>query len=221
MKVLKASYEILDQIDRDHILKKLEQCGRECYQSTHKVTEGSAGPFVSKLVELQHLSVLEHFSFTVHFAVDRGVTHEQVRHRLASFSQESTRYCNYDNDQFGNEIKVIDIREGIKLDTKMKDMSVHLINEIISEWERAMEDAERHYCRMIQLGATPQMARSVLPSSLKAGITISANLREWMLILTQRCSKAAHPQIREVMLPLLAELVVVLPEIFGRIPVAA
>ena len=80
-----------------------------------------------------HESVLEHFSFTVHFNVDRGVTHEQVRHRIASFSQESTRYCNYDNDQFGNEIKVIDIRGGMALDTKMKGMSVHLINEIFNE----------------------------------------------------------------------------------------
>lgn len=217
MKAVKANYNIMDNLDREQILKKLELCARECYQSSHKIAENSSGPFVAKLVEIGHHSVLEHVSFTVHFTVDRGVTHEMVRHRLASFSQESTRYCNYDRDQFGNEISVIDIREGIKLDTKMKDMSVHLINEILNEWELAMLDAENHYLKLIKLGCSPQIARGVLPNSLKAGITVTANIREWMWILTKRCAKDAHPQIRQVMIQLLKELQSILPEIFESI----
>ena len=155
MKKLEAGFTIVDKLECIKILKKIEECGRICYQSTHKVTDESYKKFVETIINNGHESVLEHYSFTVSFIVDRGVTHEDVRHRLASFSQESTRYCNYDKDQFGSEIKVIDIRNGINLDTKMKDLSIHLINEILNEWEEAMIDAEKHYLRMIQLGATP------------------------------------------------------------------
>jgi thymidylate synthase (FAD) len=217
MKILKPDFEFMVNIDGEAVLKHLEMCGRECYQSSHKVTEDSASRFVANLIKHGHESVLEHFSFTVHFNVDRGITHEMVRHRIASFSQESTRYCNYENDQFGGEIKVIDIREGIKLDTKMKDMSVHLINEILREWMLAMEDAESHYIRMISLGASPQIARSVLPNSTKSGITITANVREWRKILQLRTPLSAHPQMREIMIPFLSECRAIMPVLFDDI----
>ena len=140
-----------------------------------------------------------------------------MRHRIASFAQESTRYVNYSLDKFGNEINVIDIRNGIIFDNKMKNMDSRTIELIINEWLLAMEDAEKHYMKMIELGATPQIARSVLPNSTKTEITITANYREWRNFFKLRVPNTAHPQMREVTIPLLNKLKSVLPIIFDDI----
>lgn len=205
MRVKQPYYEILSKIDEEKMMKNLEIAGRTCYKSEDKITLKSATSFVKMLVERGHLSVIEHEKITVRFVFDRGVSHEIVRHRLASFSQESTRYCNYSRNKHHNEISVIDISNHVKN------------KESVDVWLDAMVNAERSYFELIKLGESPQIARSVLPNSLKTEIVVTANLREWVLILTQRTSLAAHPQIREVMLPLLRTLQMKLPAIFNEV----
>ena len=221
MNILKAGFEILTPISEGGIeeLKHIEKIGRVCYKSEGKITEDgeSAKKFVKMLIDRGHEAMIEHSSLSVKFVVDRGVSHELVRHRIASFAQESTRYVNYSLEKFGNEINVIDIHDGINLDNKMKNMDSDTILAIMNEWCLAMEDAEKHYMKMIELGATPQIARSVLPNSTKTEITISANYREWRNFFKLRVPNTAHPQMREVTIPLLKELKRRLPIIFDDI----
>lgn len=205
MKIIKAGYEIMDKLDGQEVLKNLELCGRVCYKSEGKIEEGSAEAFVRNLIRRGHESVLEHVSFSVRFIVDRGVSHEIVRHRLASYSQESTRYCNYSGDRFGEEITVIApcfMREG--------DPGYWV-------WLEGCEYAEQKYFEMLDDGRTPQEARSVLPNSLKTELVMTANLREWRHFLRLRTAPAAHPQMREVTVPLLAELKTLVPMVFDDI----
>ena len=221
MNILKAGFEILTPISEGGIdeLKHIEKIGRVCYKSEGNITEDgeSAKKFVKMLINRDHTAMIEHSSLSIKFVVDRGVSHELVRHRIASFAQESTRYVNYSLDKFGNEINVIDIRDGINLDNKMKNMDANTIELIISEWLLAMEDAEKHYMKMIELGATPQIARSVLPNSTKTEITVTANYREWRNFFKLRVPSTAHPSMREVTIPLLKELKRRLPIIFDDI----
>lgn len=200
-----SSYEILSEIDSEKMMKNIEIAGRTCYKSEDKITMDSATEFVKMIAKRGHLSVIEHEKITVRFIFDRGISHEMVRHRLASFSQESTRYCNYSKDKHNNQITCIDIARHLKS------------NEGFLVWLGAMLAAEKAYFDLIALGETPQIARGVLPNSLKTEIVVTANLREWGLIFTQRTSEAAHPQIREVMRPLLGELKEKLPTIFNDI----
>lgn len=221
MNILKAGFEILTPISDGGVeeLKHIEKIGRVCYKSEGKITEDgeSAKKFVKMLIDRGHEAMIEHSSLSVKFVVDRGVSHELVRHRIASFAQESTRYVNYSLEKFGSEINVIDIANGIDLDNKMKNMDAEIIELIFKEWILAMEDAEKHYMKMIELGATPQIARSVLPNSTKTEITITANYREWRNFFKLRVHNTAHPQMREVTIPLLKELKCRLPIIFDDI----
>lgn len=221
MNILEASFEILTPISEGGIneLKHIERIGRVCYKSEGNITEDgeSAKKFVKMLINRGHEAMIEHSSLSVKFTVDRGVSHELVRHRIASFAQESTRYVNYSLDKFGNEINVIDIRDGIALDNKMKNMDAETIELIINEWLLAMEDAERHYMKMMELGATPQIARSVLPNSTKTEITVTADYREWRNFFKLRVPNTAHPQMREVTIPLLRELKNLIAVIFDDI----
>lgn len=173
----------------------IEAAGRTCYLS-ERVEGDTPEAFVKRLMNRKHWSVLEHANISLRFVCDRGVTHELVRHRIASYSQESTRYCNYSNDKFGNEIKVIDLATGFQYDlNNPQDLAKY------EEWMAAMEDAERHYMRMLDLGATPQEARSVLPTSTKTEIVVTMNVREWRHFLEMRWVGVAgtpHPQIGEV-----------------------
>lgn len=181
----------------------IERCGRTCYKSECQITPGSASIFVKKIVQLGHYSVIEHASATIKFVCDRGVTHELVRHRLASYSQESTRYCNYGKDKFGNEISVI------------QPPGLDKVN--LQRWRVACEQTEQTYLEMIADGVTAQIARSILPNCLKTEIATTANLREWRHILTLRTSRAAHPQIREVMEQAREILKNECPTVFGDI----
>ena len=199
MKIIKPSIEILDELNPEAILKKLEIAGRVCYKSEDKITPESAVKFISSILKRGHESVIEHFSFSVKFIVDRGVSHEIVRHRLASYSQESTRYCNYAKNGFGGEITVI---EPIFLEPGTDGYEV---------WKKACENAEQSYFDMLDWGCLPEEARDVLPTSVKTEIVMTANLREWRHFLRLRTSKAAHPQIREVANMLLTELNYKLP----------
>jgi thymidylate synthase (FAD) len=165
--------------------KIIERAGRVCYKSEGNIKEGSSNSFIRSLIKRGHESVLEHASATYMFTTDRGVTHELVRHRIASFSQESTRYCNYSKDNFESGISVI-------LPPNMND-------EGMMEWFSIMEHSERVYLNMLKSGITPEIARSVLPNALKSDIVMTANIREWRHIFKLRLHKSAHPQIRDLM----------------------
>lgn len=171
-------------------LINLERYGRVCYKSDSSFTVESANKFLAGILKRGHESVIEHEKVTVIFVVDRGVSHEIVRHRIASYSQESTRYCNYSGDKFGNEITVI------------KPFFFDDIDKF-EDWEQAVEIAEHLYFSLIALGADAQEARSVLPNSLKTEIVVTMNFREWRHFFKLRCSPAAHPQMRQVAIPLL------------------
>ena len=205
MKILAPSSEILTPLDGDAVLRHIELCGRVCYKSEGLMTEDSAERFVRGIIKRGHEAVLGHFSFSIRFIVDRGVSHEIVRHRLASYCQESTRYCNYVNDKFGSEITVIRpyyLEEG---------------SVAFEEWKTACRRAEEAYVWLIQAGYTPQEARAVMPNSLKTELIMTANLREWRTVFRLRCSEKAHPQMREVMTPLLLKCNERAPVIFEDI----
>lgn len=205
MKIIKASAWFTQPIDGNAIMRALEVAGRTCYKSEDNMTSESAESFVRKIIKLGHESVLEHEKLTARIICDRGVSHELVRHRLASYSQESTRYCNYGKDGFGGEITVI---------------KPCFLSEGSSAWRTrsgAMNEAERAYFEMLNDGCTSQEARSVLPNSLKTEVVMTANLREWRHFFRLRCAPAAHPQMREVANMLLAQAKKAQPVIFEDI----
>lgn len=203
MEILKPYFVIEDEIDGEQMLKNLERYGRTCYKSEDKITPDSSRKFVAGILKSGHESVIEHEKVTVRVICDRGVTHEIVRHRIASYSQESTRYCNYQS-------------RGVKVIEPLfylggKNMAKYDV------WMIAMLDAERHYLKLLEIGSTPQEARSVLPNSLKTEIVITYNLREWRHFFKLRCSKKAHPQMREITIPLLRVFQELIPVIFDDI----
>ena len=205
MKILKPDVQFITPIDGATILKRLEQCGRVCYKSEDKITEGSAEKFVAGIIKRGHGAVLEHCSFTVKFICDRGVSHEIVRHRLAAYCQESTRYCNYSKDGFGGEITVI------------QPCYLAICGAGYQMWKEACEAAETAYFNMLNFGCSPQEARAVLPNSLKTEVVMTANIREWRHFLKLRCSPAAHPQMRELALILLEKVHALIPVCFDDV----
>lgn len=219
MKSINPGFEILTKVDGEKILQHIELCGRVCYKSEDKITPESSRAFVASLIARGHESVLEHYNITVRMINDRGVSHEQVRHRIASYSQESTRYCNYGKDKFGQEITYIDIYDGLRYDPVVSGMTAKEVDAIYNEWVSACKDAERHYFKMLELGATPQIARSVLNNSTKTEICITMNLREWRHFFKLRTSPAAHPQMREIAIPLLFAFNDMVPVVFEDIPI--
>ncbi len=223
MNIIKANYRILSPICGEEILTTIERAGRTCYKSEDKITSDSAVKFVRMLINRGHESVLEHEKISVLFVCDRGISHELVRHRIASFSQESTRYCNYSKEKFNDELTFIlpcwfkTIKQGhyeslqaVSLVPTFRDYREHI-------WLNSMSIAEVNYKTLINSEYTPQEARSILPNSLKTEIVVTANLREWRTIFKQRTSKAAHPQMRELMCPLLDEFKSKIPEVFSDI----
>jgi thymidylate synthase (FAD) len=196
MKIINQSVEILTS--KESILEQLKICelaGRVCYKSEDSITEDSYKKFLKMIFDRGHHSVLEHCNISVKFITDRGISHEIVRHRIASYSQESTRYCNYSKTKFNNELTFI----------KPYFESNVPIQEV--NWEQSMEFAEASYRIMLRYGAKPEEARSVLPNSLKTELIMTANLREWLHFIKLRGSKQAHPQMRELVNTLKTELV--------------
>ena len=222
MKVINASAELylpskagsgqkLTREDGQDILKSIEAIGRVCYKSEGRITDGSAEDFVRSLISRGHTSVLEHMAVSALVVCDRGVTHEIVRHRIGAYAQESTRYCNYSADKYGNEITVIDPGTAFGWSYVTDGMGKH------NAWLRACEVAEREYLSMMSEGASPQEARSVLPNSTKTEIWMTYDLREWRHFLSLRTSRAAHPQMREVADLLLAKISDRIPIVFDDI----
>lgn len=213
MKIIKPSYEILTPITGKE-LREIEYIARTCYKSEDKITNESAWKFVDNLIRRGHEAMLEHMSLTVKFTCDRGVSHELVRHRLASFAQESTRYCNYSQEKFGRELTFIwpcffgEYNE----ENATSEKSMY--------WRTAMLEVERCYLAMIDCGCTPQEARSVLPNSIKTEVVMTANYREWRHFFKLRAGRAtgpAHPQMEELTMPLLEELREKIPVVFDDI----
>lgn len=191
MKIEEPSVEILSMLPYGQAMRLIEDIGRTCYKSnlTSKPSDPVeeltiATEFVARLIRRGHESVLEHISVSFRVICDRGISHEIVRHRLASYTQESTRYCNYGKDKFGNEITVI-APSGIG-------------RYGYEQWREAMLAAEKTYLTMIRDGITPEIARSVLPMSLKTELVMTMNLREWRHFIRMRIAKDAHPQMQEI-----------------------
>ncbi len=209
MKIINPSFEILSPVDGQAILQHIERCGRVCYKSEDKITDTSAQTFVGSIIKRGHEAVLEHASVTVKFVVDRGVSHEIVRHRLAAYCQESTRYCNYSKDGFGGQVTFI---QPNFLDRGTRGWEL---------WVLACEQAEKAYFDLLNWGCSPQEARAVLPNSLKTEVVMTANLREWRHFFKLRTAPAAHPQMREVTIPLLRRMQELIPVVFDDIKLPA
>jgi thymidylate synthase (FAD) len=204
MNIIKPSFQIIDEINPEKVLEKIERCGRVCYKSEDRITEDSARKLVKNIIKSGHESVIEHVSITVKFIHNRGFSHELVRHRLAAVSQESTRYCNYSKDKFNNEITFIEPYWYDDTYDSIRTMWILLMKNGIEE----------NYKFSIEKGLKPQEARGILPNDLKTEIMFTANLREWRHIFKVRCSKAAHPDMQRIMIPLRDKLIKLLPEVF-------
>ncbi len=210
MQAIKAYTQIYNDFDGQKMLEKIEQVARTCYKSEGKIQEGSAAKMVASLIKSGHEAMLEHASVTVKFVVDRGISHELVRHRLASFAQESTRYCNYSKDDFGSEITFI-IPE--YLEYKSEGWNI---------WKESMKQAEDAYFKMLDFELSPQQARAVLPNSLKTEVVMTANLREWRHFFKLRAlgtTGKPHPQMLEVTVPLLEDMKNLIPVVFDDLVV--
>jgi thymidylate synthase (FAD) len=205
MKIIKAGFEILTDINATTMLNAIEKAGRTCYKSEKTITLESSIAFVANLIKRGHESVLEHQSISVKIICDRGVSHEIVRHRIASFSQESSRYCNY-----GKKGEIVFIQPCFWNENEIK----------YSFWVDSCLKAEQTYLNLLNLGASPQQARSVLPNSLKTEIIVTMNLREWRHFFKLRAAGTAgapHPQMLEITVPMLTKFKELVPIVFDDI----
>lgn len=194
----------VEDFDGIKIMKNIERACRTCYRSEGKITDDSYKNLIKNCITRGHESVLEHEKITVRLYCDIGVYKDITRHRHASFSIESTRYCSYDKDKYSNQISVMN---PVYIEDK----------EIYDEWKTAMEEMEKHYMKMKALGATTDMCREVLPHSTAAEVTMTSNIREWKHIFSLRCNNHVHPAVRQVMIPLLKYFKEKMPIIFDEV----
>ena len=207
MKIIEPSFRYLDGTlpYGPAILANIATAGRVCYQSEPKTDDAT---FVRNLIKRGHESVLEHEKISVRIICDRGVSHELVRHRIASYSQESTRYCNYSKDKFGNELTFI------RPPWVPEEFGG---NQAARAWKQAMQYAEFYYLKLLEMGWKPEQARTILPNSLKTEIVVTMNLREWRHFFRLRCAPAAHPQMRQIANMLLEGFRECVPVIFDDV----
>lgn len=194
----------VENFDSVKIMKRIERACRTCYRSEDKISEESYKNLLTNCLNRGHESVLEHEKITVRIYSDIGTYKDLTRHRFASFSVESTRYCSYNKDKYGNEIAVVN---PVYIEDK----------EVFETWKKAIEDMEKAYMKMKELGASTDMCREILPHSTAAEYTMTANIREWKHILELRTTNHVHPAIRQVLIPLLLLFKEQMPEIFGDI----
>lgn len=205
MRIIEPGFEFMEEVDGKQLIRKIEKAGRICYKSESNISEDSAEKFIRNIIRRGHESVLEHGSISVKIVCDRGVTHEIVRHRVASYSQESTRYCNYSAEKFGNEITVI------KPCFWAEDSREYAV------WKESLELIEKNYMTLLEIGAKPEQARSILPNSLKTEIAVTMNIREWRHFFKLRTEKRAHPQMREIACQMLTAFQEKVPVVFDDI----
>lgn len=195
----------VENYDGIRIMKNIERACRTCYRSEGLITEDSYKKLLKNCINRGHESILEHEKITIRMRCDIGVYKDLTRHRFGSFSIESTRYCNYGKDKFDRELKVI------------KPCNIDEDSNLYAFWKNTMERIEMNYLHMTDNGATPDQMRMILPHSTAAEVTMTANIREWRHILELRCSKAAHPAIRQLLIPLLLKFKEDMPELFDAI----
>lgn len=207
MKIIEPSVELVEDFDAAAVMRKIERAGRVCYKSENNIKDDSAEKFIRGIIKRGHESVIEHATVSFKIVCDRGVTHELVRHRLASYSQESTRFCDYTAGKFGGEL------------TFIKPCFWAEDDENFLLWKATMVQIEKNYLTLRANGARPEEARSILPNSLKTEIFVTMNLRELRHFLKLRATKAAHPQMREVALKIYKILVEKLPAVFDDLQI--
>lgn len=195
----------VEKYDGKDIMRKIERACRICYRSEGNITEDSYKQLLTNCINRGHESVLEHEKISVRLVGDIGTYKDLTRHRHASFSVESTRYCNYGKDKFDSEIKII------------KPCHIEEETEFYNIWKKGIESIEKAYLEMAEKGAKPDQLRMLLPHSTAAEYAMTANIREWKHILSLRCSKAAHPAIRQLLIPLLLKFKEDMPEIFETV----
>lgn len=204
MKIIKPWIKV-ENFDGKQIMKNIERACRICYRSENLITEESYKNLLKNCINRGHESVLEHEKITIRMCCDVGVYKDLTRHRFASFSIESTRYCNYGKDKFDRELKVI------------KPCNIDEDSNLYAFWKNTMERIEMNYLHMTDNGATPDQMRMILPHSTAAEVTMTANIREWRHILSLRCAKMTHPAIRQLLIPLLLKFKEEMPELFNNI----
>lgn len=204
--IVKLPNAILETMETEiEMAKKIEMAGRTCYKSEDKITPESSIDFIKMILNRRHGAMLEHANITVRFITDRGVSHEIVRHRIASYAQESTRYCNYSKDKFGNKISVI------------KPVDISNDSSAYDIWLDAVNSAAENYFKLLSEGCSPQIARSVLPTCTKTEIVVTMNIREWRHFFELRCEKAAHPDMKCVAWIALNKFMLAYPTFFSDI----
>ena len=198
----------VEKIDGIAALKKIERIGRVCYQSQDSITDDSWREFIEKILRRGDLSVIEHVSVTAYIYCDRGVSHELVRHRIASFSQESTRYCNYNKGRkiSGGEIRIVPLMDGLTKEQTSRRMALYSM-------------AEGVYNDEVAEGVSPQQARDNLPTCLRTEIVMTCNLREWLHFFELRCAPNAHPAMRKIAFEILDQMQKMIPLIFDDVAV--
>lgn len=204
MKIVEPWIEV-ENFDGKKIMKNIERACRTCYRSEDKISDESYKTLLKNCITRGHESVMEHEKITVRMTCDVGVYKDLTRHRIASFSIESTRYCNYGKDKFDNEIKFI------------KPCNIEENSDLYAFWKHTMERIEMNYIHMANNGATPDQMRMILPHSTAAEVCMTANIREWRHILDLRTKKMTHPSIRQILIPLLLLFKTKMPELFGDI----
>ena len=196
----------VEKVDGKKIMQNIERACRTCYRSEDKITDESYKTLLKNCITRGHESVLEHEKITVRMTCDIGVYKDLTRHRIAAFSIESTRYCNYGKDKFNGEIKFI------------KPCNIEKGTKTYELWKNACESIEENYIEMSKLGAKPDELRMILPHSTAAEVTMTADIREWKHILLLRTSNHTHPSIRQLLIPLLLYFKKIMPEIFDEVP---
>jgi thymidylate synthase (FAD) len=222
MRIIEPGFELLFTEQLNDITKRLERIARTCYKSEDRISEGSDLKLIQTLLSRKHFPMFDHVSISVRVICDRGVTHEIVRHRIAAYAQESTRFCNYSKARFGNHLTFIkpcffpDIPCG-EFDGP-KDFEERLSPAEVN-WLAAISESEHRYINLLNLGCKPEEARSVLPNSLKTEIVMTLDLTAWHHFFELRTGKAAHPQMREIAIPMLEEFKANVPLVFDDIEV--
>lgn len=195
----------VEPFDGKKIMKRIERACRTCYRSEGNITEDSYKNLIKNCINRGHESVLEHEKITVRIYNDIGSYKDLTRHRFASFSVESTRYCSYNKDKYGNQISVIN-------PVYIEDKKIYEV------WKNTIEEMEKGYMKLKELGATTDMCRNLLPHSTAAEYTMTANIREWKHIFSLRANNHVHPAIRQVTIPLLKYFKEQMPDIFDDVP---
>ncbi len=204
MKIIDPTIQV-EKVDYKQVMKNLERACRTCYRSEGKITEESYKTLLKNCINRGHESILEHEKVTIRMLCDIGVYKDLTRHRIASFSIESTRYCNYGKDKFDNQIKFI------------KPVNMEEGTELYNKWYDTCKIIEQNYIEMSKLEATPDQLRMMLPHSTAAEVTMTANIREWKHIFSLRCTKHTHPAVEQLMIPLLLKFKKEMPEIFDNV----